>query len=140
MTPHWTEEFFESPTYEEEYAPVYGDTERTTREVEFIVRELKLEQGDRVLDLACGPGRHALQIAEKVAGVVGTDRALGLIEEAGRAAAEQGVSNAEFLLLDGDVAEPALVSGEGGRKSSGSRSHDQHVKLVAVPYVSALRD
>ncbi len=95
----WVEDLFDE-SYESEYAGILSNTEGTTREAEFIVRELELKQSDRVLDLACGHGRHALIVADHVAEVVGYDRTMRFIEYAQEWAAEKGVANARFVVGD----------------------------------------
>jgi SAM-dependent methyltransferase len=51
----------------------YSFTKGTTQEVEFLVEALGLTPGDRVLDVGCGPGRHAHALAEKGIEVLGVD-------------------------------------------------------------------
>ena len=34
------------------------------KEVEFILEELDLEPGDHILDVGCGAGRHAIELAK----------------------------------------------------------------------------
>jgi 2-polyprenyl-3-methyl-5-hydroxy-6-metoxy-1,4-benzoquinol methylase len=46
----------------------------------------------RVLDIACGSGRHAVAAAERGAQVIGIDTDTAQLEEAGRAAAKARVS------------------------------------------------
>jgi cyclopropane fatty-acyl-phospholipid synthase-like methyltransferase len=43
----------------------YGFTKGTVQEVDFLVEELKLEQGARILDIGCGAGRHSLELARR---------------------------------------------------------------------------
>jgi cyclopropane fatty-acyl-phospholipid synthase-like methyltransferase len=43
----------------------YSFTKGTEQEVEFLVEQLGLEPGMRVLDVGCGPGRHAHAVAER---------------------------------------------------------------------------
>ncbi|MDQ1521637.1 MAG: hypothetical protein QOI55_2710, partial [Actinomycetota bacterium] len=45
----------------------------TEQEVGFLVEELRLDPGMRVLDVGCGPGRHALALARRGIEVVGVD-------------------------------------------------------------------
>jgi SAM-dependent methyltransferase len=66
-------------------------TKGTEQEVEFLVDELALEPGMRVLDVGCGPGRHALALARRGITVHGVDRAAAFLAIAGDAAREEGV-------------------------------------------------
>lgn len=45
----------------------------TRDEVNFIVKELALKPGDSILDLCCGRGRHALELARRGFEVTGVD-------------------------------------------------------------------
>ena len=61
-----------------------------------------LTPGQRVLDLACGPGGWALQVAHaypKVE-VIGVDRASAVVEYARALAFSQGLDNAHFQMAD----------------------------------------
>jgi len=49
------------------------DDERTEREVEGAVRLLRLRAGQRLLDLGCGDGRHAVPLARRGMRVAGAD-------------------------------------------------------------------
>ncbi len=51
----------------------YSFTKGTENEVGFIADELGLQPGDRVLDVGCGPGRHAHALATRGIEVVGVD-------------------------------------------------------------------
>jgi SAM-dependent methyltransferase len=51
----------------------YSFTKGTAQEVEFLVSELGLREGMRVLDVGCGPGRHAYLLAEHGIAVHGID-------------------------------------------------------------------
>ena len=51
----------------------YSFTKGTEQEVAFLVEALDLEPGMRVLDLGCGPGRHAWALASRRIEVVGLD-------------------------------------------------------------------
>jgi len=58
----------------------YSFTQGTEQEVDFLVDALGLEIGQRVLDVGCGPGRHALALAARGYVVVGIDIARRFIE------------------------------------------------------------
>ncbi|MGI8661745.1 MAG: SAM-dependent methyltransferase [Acidimicrobiales bacterium] len=51
----------------------YSFTKGTEQEVDFLLEVLGLEPGARVLDVGCGPGRHALAMARRGIEVVGID-------------------------------------------------------------------
>ena len=51
----------------------YSFTKGTQHEVRFLIDELGLRPGMRVLDVGCGPGRHARALAEHGIDVVGLD-------------------------------------------------------------------
>jgi SAM-dependent methyltransferase len=51
-----------------------------------------LAPGAAVLDLACGPGRHALELARRGFRVTGVDRTAEFLEDARRKAHEQGLA------------------------------------------------
>ena len=74
--------------------------ENTVREVDFIVEALELSEKQRVLDLACGFGRHALELARRGHVVVGVDITPDYITEAGRLAKEYDLNSAEFIYAD----------------------------------------
>ncbi len=71
----------------------------TGREVEFVINALSLQGGERILDLGCGFGRHALELASRGYSVVGVDITPEYVQEACRRAAEQHLS-AEFIFAD----------------------------------------
>jgi SAM-dependent methyltransferase len=51
----------------------YSFTKGTEQEVDFLVDALGLSPGDRVLDIGCGPGRHAHALARRGMVVHGVD-------------------------------------------------------------------
>ncbi len=71
----------------------------TEQEVEFLVDALGLEPGTRVLDVGCGPGRHALALARLGMVVLGVDRSPEFVALARGAAAADGL-DARFEELD----------------------------------------
>ncbi len=58
----------------------YSFTRGTEQEVGFLVDALRLEPGQRVLDVGCGPGRHAHALARRGIEVVGVDIAQAFVD------------------------------------------------------------
>lgn len=65
-----------------------------------------VQAGDTFLDVCCGPGRASVLAAERGARVTGIDSAERMLDYARRNAAERGLGNAEFFLLDWDDVLP----------------------------------
>ena len=84
----WYEELFEN------YALGY-DQERFTRgtiqEVDFIEQEVGYDRSLRVLDVGCGTGRHAIELAKRGYAVVGVDLSSSLLHRAKEKAGHAGV-------------------------------------------------
>jgi 2-polyprenyl-3-methyl-5-hydroxy-6-metoxy-1,4-benzoquinol methylase len=76
-------------------------------------RNEKLEKylpgSDYILDYGCGTGTLALRFAGRVKEIHGIDFAAGMIEVAGRKAAESGVDNARFM--QATIFDPWLEKG-----------------------------
>jgi SAM-dependent methyltransferase len=64
----------------------YSFTKGTAQEVDFVVEALSLVAGDRVLDVGCGPGRHAHELARRGMIVHGVDISQRFIDLATAAA------------------------------------------------------
>jgi len=77
-------------------------TERTGSEIDRALTMLRPEGGERILDLACGTGRHSLELVRRGFSVVGVEIGKELVEIANKDAAEQGLE-AEFV--QGDLRE-----------------------------------
>ena len=75
----WFEQWFG-----EEYHALYPhrDEEDARRAVALIQRVAPWQPGDRVLDLACGPGRHAAELEQLSARVVGFDLSRAMLRRA----------------------------------------------------------
>jgi SAM-dependent methyltransferase len=67
-----------------------------------VVERLALEPGARILDLACGHGRHALELARRGFRVTGLDLSEPSLAEARETAAAAGV---KLELVHGDMRE-----------------------------------
>jgi len=80
----------------------YSFTRGTGNEVAFLAEELALGVGSRVLDVGCGPGRHALALAVLGVEVVGVDISARFVDLASDAAAKLApdVPTPRFLRLD----------------------------------------
>jgi SAM-dependent methyltransferase len=82
-------EFFDS------FAPQYMRepfTADSAREAEFLVDVLELPSGAAILDVGCGTGRHAVELARRGFAVTGLDLSSGMLAEAARAAEVAGVT------------------------------------------------
>jgi ubiquinone/menaquinone biosynthesis C-methylase UbiE len=68
-----------------------------------LVRRVRPKKGEKILDLACGPGEPALTIAKRVGSdghVLGVDVAEKMVALARHSAREGGVTNADFQLMN----------------------------------------
>jgi 2-polyprenyl-3-methyl-5-hydroxy-6-metoxy-1,4-benzoquinol methylase len=74
-------------------------TAGTDQEVEFLLDALALRPGRSVLDVGCGPGRHALALAARGVDVTGVDASPDFVRLARDAAAAAGLT-ARFHCLD----------------------------------------
>lgn len=83
----------------------YSFTKGTDQEVGFLVDALGLSAGDRVLDVGCGPGRHAHALGRRGIEVVGVDVSARFVDLANDGAPE-GVTfqrgDARALGFDGE--------------------------------------
>ena len=84
---HWFEELADhmGPAYLR-----YSFTKGTVREVDALVERLGLEPGIKVLDVGCGPGRHANELGRRGFDVHGVDISETFLDVA-RAEAPEGV-------------------------------------------------
>jgi 2-polyprenyl-3-methyl-5-hydroxy-6-metoxy-1,4-benzoquinol methylase len=67
-------------------------TQGTAGEVDFVERELEGDRSKRILDIACGTGRHAIELAKRGYCVTGFDLSEGQLRHAREKAAAAGVS------------------------------------------------
>lgn len=95
--PHWADAYY-GELYLASVADLLGPR-LSALEAEAVATLLGLRAGDRVLDLACGHGRHARVLAERGAAVAGLDR------------------SAAYLRLAAGRARPAAGPGGGDRRS-----------------------
>lgn len=76
----------------------YDFTKGTAQEVRFLVELLGLERDQRVLDVGCGPGRHALDLARRGLHVTGVDVSARFLQMARSAAAAESLSCSFFQM------------------------------------------
>lgn len=76
---------------------------------------------DELLDVACGPGSIALDLAPHVARVTGLDLTPAMLDQARAAQARRGVTNAEWLV--GDAAALPFPDASFSLVSSGAAFH-----------------
>ncbi|HQH26602.1 MAG TPA: class I SAM-dependent methyltransferase [Oligoflexia bacterium] len=74
-------------------------TQGTTAEVDFVEQELGADRTKRILDVGCGTGRHAIELAKRGYSVTGLDLSAAQLRRAREKAAASGV-NPEFQLRD----------------------------------------
>lgn len=77
----------------------YSFTKGTKQEVEFLLNLLALPEGARLLDVGCGPGRHAVEFAKAGMQVVGVDVSRRFLEIAAQRCRDAGVK-ASFFEVD----------------------------------------
>lgn len=95
MMPGWPKKFFRP----EIFTPGSIEAEAAApAEVRFVAKALGLKRGERLLDVACGTGRHALRLARRGADVVGVDATEAYLRVARRAARK--LKNARFMRGD----------------------------------------
>ncbi|MFO0761300.1 MAG: methyltransferase domain-containing protein [Byssovorax sp.] len=81
------------------------DPKVVRKECDFIEDRLGLEKGAVILDLACGPGSHAVELSSRGYGVVGYDLSLSMLARAADEAQERGQ---RLNFLHGDMREMAF--------------------------------
>jgi len=86
--------WFEDESFWEELYPFLFSQERMSDAVWEVEQMLQLVDipGNRVLDLACGPGRHAVQLAKNGLEVTGVDQSEYLLSRAREYSRTEGVS------------------------------------------------
>ncbi len=100
MKADWWDGYFDE-TFIELYR-AFLTPERTRREVRGLVKLLELPPGAAVLDLACGWGRHSVELARRGYTVTGLDWSPTLLGHARRRARRAGV---DVEWVQGDMRE-----------------------------------
>ncbi len=112
-------------------------TKGTEQEVEFLVGALALEAGERVLDVGCGPGRHALALARRGVDVVGVDLSEDFVALARDAATAEDlpvrfdVADVRDLAYDGEF-DAAICLCQGGFGLLGGREEPRAMERIAA--------
>ena len=120
----------------------YSFTKGTRQEIDFLVDELDLEPGMRVLDVGCGPGRHAYALAERGIATHGLDVSRRFVDLAVDGAPEGATFeriDARHLVHRDDLAEAfdaviCLCQGAFGLMTA-----DGHDRTVLAGIARALR-
>jgi len=92
----WYEKMFEN------YARTYDQevfTQGTMGEVDFLEQEFEYDRTKKILDIGCGTGRHAIELAKRGYTVTGIDLSESQLSRAREKAAEAGVQ-VEFIQQD----------------------------------------
>ncbi|SFR91323.1 class I SAM-dependent methyltransferase [Anaeromicropila populeti] len=76
--------------------------EDTVRQVEFLIKIMELTGKEKILDLACGYGRHSLEFARRGFQVVGVDITKDYIMDARESAEKENLS---AVFMQGDIRE-----------------------------------
>lgn len=82
----WYKELFSN--YAEKYESesfVHG----TAKEVDFVEKEINHNKKIKILDIGCGTGRHAIELAKRGYSVTGVDLSESMIKKAGENAAKE---------------------------------------------------
>ena len=73
MAKEWFYTFFEQDYFRKTPEQVDAAIDECIRQVEFLIDVLGLHPNDRILDLCCGYGRHAITLAKKGYNIIGLD-------------------------------------------------------------------
>lgn len=72
----------------------------TDKEVEFIIRNCKLDKGNTVVDFGCGSGRHSFALSKNGMNVTGVDYLSSPIEKANEIIKNEKIKNLQFIDAD----------------------------------------
>lgn len=96
MKKQWYEELFEN------YAETYDKesyTQGTIGEVDFIEAEIAFDKSKKILDMGCGTGRHAIEMAKRGYKVTGIDLSQAQLNRAKEKAEKENVK-IDFIRAD----------------------------------------
>jgi len=93
---NWFKSFFKKDFYNFDFIP----QKRTLQEVDFIIKASGIKNGDRILDVPCGVGRHSLILANKGFFLTSVDFSKEYLSEAIKKAKRMKLKNIEFIRND----------------------------------------
>jgi cyclopropane fatty-acyl-phospholipid synthase-like methyltransferase len=96
----WWQSFFSGPVVD--FVLDSRDRQTTRDEADFIEQSLGIQPGDKLLDVPCGGGRLAMELAGRGYQVTGLDLCAELLQSAGRQASER---NLDINWITGDMRE-----------------------------------
>lgn len=100
LNSNWWCEIFNS-NYLKTDGDVVNDTNITSQEVSNLINLLNLKEEDRILDLCCGQGRHALELSRReFKNIFGLDKSTYLIRKARQSAFKE---NLNIQFKEGDA-------------------------------------
>jgi SAM-dependent methyltransferase len=97
-----TTEWHDDDAFWTTFAPLMFDEKRIADarpDIDGVLARSGAPAGCRVLDVCCGPGRHALELARRGFRVTGVDRSLSYLDQARGAAAAEGL-DVEWVAAD----------------------------------------
>ena len=124
------------PAFFDALAPEYDAqpfTHHTAAEIDFLLGLFPLSKGATILDVGCGTGRHALELARRGYAVTGIDFSGGMLDVARAKAAVDGLQvrfvHADATLFESDARfDAAICLCEGGPgligKGDDAEAHD----------------
>jgi SAM-dependent methyltransferase len=83
------------------FPPTWEET--AARDAQFIFDQLGLSEGGRVLDVGCGDGRHAVELAKLGLQVTGLDNSLALLLAAAQTKEAAGIEENQVEFMHGDM-------------------------------------
>lgn len=93
----WHKDFFKNSFYNPATPAAVA---KAPMEAAFVLKRLRLKKGARLIDICCGPARHAILLAKKGIDVTGYDYSADYLKEAASKAKKAGV---KLALVRGDM-------------------------------------
>jgi ubiquinone/menaquinone biosynthesis C-methylase UbiE len=133
-------------TFFNHHAPFYMQepfTRNTAEEIDFLLEEFGLPPQSHILDVGCGSGRHAVELAQRGYQVTGIDISIGMLREAQRRAKEVGVQGM-WVQADASVMQLAqrangvicLCEGAFGLLGSADNPYTHELAILAGIYAA----